>query len=717
MRKRRIQALCILLMTLSLVGCRSHTDHDSSVPATPKETAVSDFAGASECSQFANDSGVYIEDESRGGYIRQWSFDGTLLNQFRVMRETNKLEFSDLLSVKNDKVVYRRTNWKTDRDEIVLVPIQENEDGQYLDVDHQKKLLEIEIGDIGYSGSYGTPLFFYMNEDYMIYLRDYYSEGGMAVYDLKEGKEVNIKNLPEQKKKAAEGSRDTIYQFTDAMASVYSQVCGDRIIFNTEPIGNKKYGAPYGFSVYRLGEDHVTAIDERCYTAAAYITDPERQKVYYQIETDQSIWEYDCKSGEKRERISEQELKDCCEGAGLSWQEGEDDDSLFLQGDTLYIIRSKSDLENTEIVSYDLQGEQGLTYEQRVTQELERWVEIVEWNEGYLPDGALTILQGKLLYSNEEACFCIDLETAEGKQIVRGDEECIYYMMASGCQAEASDYYETDQAKWSRKESARAEKQKKKEEKAAARRDKFRQQEKRAAKLSVEEQLIQLAQKMRKQYRKWDHTGKEEWCGGVYYTVTDLDHNGVLELLLSTGSQGSGGYTTTAIYEAGTDGKAVTVQKPYTGEDFVEITVTGDIVNPVDTAYYDAERDIWHYVTQDYISGGYRAKGHGDNVWSLKEGETESENICGYYEDTDHKSKQYKTTYYKVVGEEPQEITKSEYHVDRIMEEHFPDCEKYRVSISWGRMKRKKMLTASQSLLYQKLTASYQTFNVKKGNG
>ncbi len=707
---KRILVLFVLLMAATLCGCDSNrSDDESGRTEVPEETMVSDIAGASGCSQFANDSAIYID--AGKGKIQQWSFDGTFQNEFRVMKNSGQFEFSDIISVENDRIYYSRTNWATYQDEIMQVPIKENEEGQYLDVDHQKKLWGVDISDIGYGGLFETS-FFYINEDYIVCLKDQYSEGGMLVYNLREEKEVKLKNLPKQIKKDAEGSLDTIYQFTDSMASVQSQVCGNQIIFNTEPVGDNRHGAPYGFSIYRLGEDHVETIDERCYTAAAYITDEKRQKVYYQIETDQSIWEYDCESAEKRELISEQEFQDCYKGAGLTWQEDEDDDSMFLQGDTLYIIRAKGDIENAEIVSYDLQGSQGLRYEQKVTQELKRWGQIAEWNEGYVPDGTLAIVLGKLIlyFEDEEVCFCIDLATAEGKQVVRGDKECIYYMMAAGVEADVSGYYETDEAKWSKEKTAEDEKQQKRKEKEDARRKEFRENEKRAAKLSEKEQLTQLAGKMIQQYKKWDRSGKEEWLEGVCYAVTDLDHNGVLELILSTGPQGSGGFTMTAMYGAGAEGKAVTLQKPSTGDDIVEFTGDGDVVNPIDTAYYDADEDIWYYVTQDYTSTGYRGKGHTDDAWKIKTGEWEREDICGYFDDIDHKSKQYKTTYFKVVGEDVQEIAKSEYDVGKIMDEHFADCVKYRVAISWGRMKRKKMLSAEPSGIFQKLQDSYHAF-------
>lgn len=712
---KRMILMLALFMAASLCGCHdSCISDDNSGVKIPEETAVPAFAGVSGCSRFANDSAVYVEGDS--GKIQQWSFDGILQNQFRVLKKTGKMEFSVIFSVENDRLIYGRTNWKTDREEIMQIPIKENEEGQYLDVDHQEKLWEEEIGEIGCGDTSWIPEFFYINEDYIVYLRGRYSKGGMVVYDRREGKKVHIKNLPKKKKKDAEGSRDTIYRFTDAMTSVQSQVCGDRIIFNTEPVGDRRYRAPYGFSVYRLGEDRVETIDERCYTAAAYITDEKRQKVYYQIETDQSIWEYDCGRGEKRELISEQEFRLCYEEAGLEWREDEDDDSMFLQGDTLYIIRAKSDIEDVKILSYDLQGKQGLRYEQKVTQELERWIRIAEWNEGYLPYGDLTIVMGKLiLYLEDEgACFCIDLATAEGRQVMRGDQEFIYFLMAAGIQGDlSSDYYEVDEVKRSQDEAARAQREQKRKEREENRRKKLCENGEKAAKLSEKEQLTQLAAKMVQQNRKWVRAGAEGWYS-VCYAVTDLDHNGALELILSTGPQGNGAFTTTVVYEAGAEGKAVTLQKLRTGEDIVEITADGNVANSMKTAYRDAGKNIWYYVTQDYSSGGYRQKAYSDCVWKAAPGEWESEEICGYYDSTDHKSQQYKTVYFKQAGEEIQEIRKSEYDAEKIMDERFAHCGKYRVSISWGRMKSQNVLSAGASGIYEKLQESYRGFETKE---
>lgn len=702
--------MLVMFMAASLCGCHdSRTQDDGGREKMPEETEVPVFAEMSGCSQFANDSAIYVEGDE--GTIQQWSFDGVLQKQFRVMKKSGKMEFSAVLSVENDRLIYGRTNWKTDREEIMKVPVKENAEGQYLDVDHQEKLWETEIGEIGCGDTGWAPEFIYINEDYIVYLRDRYLMGGMVVCDLRTGKEVKIKNLPKKKQE-----EDTIYQFTDAMTSVQSQVCGDRIIFNTQPVGDRRYGAPYGFSVYRRGEDHVETIDERCYTAAAYITDERRQKVYYQIETDQSIWEYDCGSGEKREMISEQELRLCYEKAGLDWQEDEDDDSMFLQGDTLYMIRAKGDMGNVKILSYDLSGKQGLLYEQKVTQELERWIQAVEWNEGYLPEGDMTILMGKLMLylEDEETCLCIDLATAEGTQVVPGKQGYSYYLMAAGEARDLSaDYYDVDEVKRSQVEADRAGEQQKREEREENRRKEICENEEKAAKISVEEQLTRLAGKMIRQNRKWNRAGSDGW-ERVCYAVTDLDHNGVLELILSTGPQGSGYFTTTAIFETGAEGKAVTLQEPYTGEDIVTIATEGGLLNGIKTAYHDVGENLWYYVTQDYVSGGYMQKGYAACVWKVESGEWESEDICGYYDDTDHKSKQYKTVYFKQVGEEAKEIRKSEYDVGKIMDERFAHCVKHRVAISWGKMDQKEVLSAETSVIYEKLWESYRGFKTKK---
>lgn len=75
-----------------------------------------------------------------------------------------------------------------------------------------------------------------------------------------------------------------------------------------------------------------------------------------------------------------------------------------------------------------------------------------------------------------------------------------------------------------------------------------------------------------------------------YNTVTDLNQNGRLELIISSGIIGSGLFTYSQIYEVSEDG---TQMKNYTQNiDFI-----GDIVDGIDTAYYNKK------IEKEYFKG------------------------------------------------------------------------------------------------------------------
>ena len=81
------------------------------------------------------------------------------------------------------------------------------------------------------------------------------------------------------------------------------------------------------------------------------------------------------------------------------------------------------------------------------------------------------------------------------------------------------------------------------------------------------------------------------------YAVTDLDHNGHLELLAAS-VQGSGRYTTLKVWEVGEDHKSfaacnVNVKE---GDSFPDV-----IANSADT-YYVSATDTWHYMFDDSIT-------------------------------------------------------------------------------------------------------------------
>ncbi len=243
-------------------------------------------------------------------------------------------------------------------------------------------------------------------------------------------------------------------------------------------------------------------------------------------------------------------------------------------------------------------------------------------------------------------------------------------------------------------EDAAASKEQETDVERAAQRQTEQKEEKQAAKLSVEEQLSQLSRKVVQYWNKAEDEGDYE---DINFTVTDLDHNGVLELLISTLPQGTGRFTDTVVFRADTEGKAVR---------FDDGDICEDIVYGIDTVYYDKDRDQYQYITYD--SGG--SMGCCNDAWTLRNGEFQVENICGWYATVyQKKSGKWERKYYKMVNGEEQEITEAEYKPDQIMDAYFAGCEKQNVKITWIPYSGDKKGLTEQAVR-QKLTKAYNRF-------
>ncbi len=105
--------------------------------------------------------------------------------------------------------------------------------------------------------------------------------------------------------------------------------------------------------------------------------------------------------------------------------------------------------------------------------------------------------------------------------------------------------------------------------------------------IQPEEQLRELVK-----FRElWKAQDESDWWG---YTVTDLDHNGRLEII-SSETHGTGHYTTTRLWEVNEDGKGLTA----CGTDENCKPVMGP--TPTAPAYYDAESGRCWYLFSDDV--------------------------------------------------------------------------------------------------------------------
>ncbi len=652
-----------LFLASLLTGCGSQTKKQDEKPLQTEPP----FTDANEKYQFANDSAAWIlqYDDSGDSSILQYPFDGSPKQSYQPKGILPDAELK-LLFVDNDAIFLSAELEEEMEERIITVPIKKTENGQKLLLEQYREI-SLPADDIIIDANS-----FYATKDYLFF-GNYYNMS-IFIYDRKTQKQIKPANAPDQE-----------YWLRETRPQ-YSRVYNDYVVYNTTPTGKSFYRAPYGFSCWRLGGDSVKTIDQRCYTTSAYTINRAKGLLYYQIETDQGVWSYDFQNEKKQELISEKEIYRCYAKNSLTWTEDEDCDELFVQGEKLYLIRQTENRYKTLIFSYALNGGAGLTYEKALTETLHSCAkesgEAIDYDDtDYV---MLSMLEGKLLYCPDtdyyfaDDCYCIDLETAQAKSVTEDQKQLYFALVGAVIDTEET----TD-------DTAPAETPEEQENRRfAARKDADK-----AAKRSVREQISLLAAKTMQFAAKQAEDENELASEPYYATITDLDHNGVLELLLSTGSQGSGLFTSTTAFYIGADGKAVK---------FYEDTSADLVENPPQTAYYNKQKDTYYYVSRDNSSGGMGARGRVDGTFSLKDGAITEQTISGWYDDIDHKSaKKALTTFYREGDTEKEKthlddnwdedygetaIKKYEKNASQYIDNYYRNCEKQTVTIKWNEL-------------------------------
>lgn len=649
-------------MIVSLAGC-GHREEET---AAPQEAAVK-IPNANEKYPNANDEMVYFVDGE--GKVEQWTLDGVYRHSYSLGKE--ELDQSDLLYVDNNEILW--LDWSDSLYTAVMrTPIQKTKAGETLKTDAAEKLFSMKDMDCysgggsgGVLGKSGTVV---ANAEYVAFIS--YDE--FLVYDRKKGEKIFSK-------------KDSL--FTSYALSAISEVCGDQIIFNSSMHSRHPSETNYEFSIYRLGDQQVRTIDSRCSSEAAYIADPARNKVYYQIYEDQSIWEYDCQTEQKREAISEEQLRACYQTYGLVWDEAYMDDCLFVDGNRLYFVK---DQKNPLIFSCDLtKSSLPLRYEMELT-ELVR--SQTKYTDSDADEQRLAILEGKLLLywcddDVEEYYVCIDIKTKTGKLVGKSgwlfqvqDPDMVYFALF-GAWEDPGTTGKLRKFSYDEKQTADT-------------------LPKTAQRLSYEEQLTLLCS----QADQW--LKKDEFA---YYAVTDLDQNGKLELIASTGMQGSGGDTSSVYFQVAADGVSLRKCKSdWESEGYSE----PDIVEGLQTAYVDPDTGTYYYITSDYISGGAGARYRWNGAIVLKNGRFTTRTFASMEETTwSEKKKELKYRYYKEVNGHMRKISKKEYKPEKLAQEYFAGFEKKKVNISWIGFQKKRKKISDQDI-FKKLSKSYEAFAI-----
>ena len=148
----------------------------------------------------------------------------------------------------------------------------------------------------------------------------------------------------------------------------------------------------------------------------------------------------------------------------------------------------------------------------------------------------------------------------------------------------------------------------------------------------------------------------EPWESPWFYTFTDLDHNGRLEVAAAC-IQGTGFYTYANFFEVTADfaGIVPCTYEMEEGGSFPDVT---DDSEPV-PCYYDASTGRYYYIFTDYVRGGFAESYFGEVALCLHDGRIDLIPIASRYE------------YYKDAETESPEITYRDGEGNEISKEEY----------------------------------------------
>lgn len=190
------------------------------------------------------------------------------------------------------------------------------------------------------------------------------------------------------------------------------------------------------------------------------------------------------------------------------------------------------------------------------------------------------------------------------------------------------------------------------------------------------------------------------------YAVTDLDHNGRLELIAST-CQGSGIYTYSSFFEVNENEDGLD-ECVYPGqEDGSEADIMKDFVR----VYFDTDSYTYYYIFDDVIRYGAGLLNNNIRAISLQSGKISEKFICSSdfaYTEDDSVDDNMVAKYYDAEGNL---ISEEEY--DLLTSKVFEDFEEKQATIQWENCGGEELLSMKEADLYNMLEKSYLGFSVK----
>lgn len=676
----RIGLFCLILAGAVLWIQREAVEQETVDQAA--ESVLSGLRG--ERYPYANDRMVYIPLDD--GKLEQWTVDGIYQQEVALPAGEDWESDGELLWVDNREIIWMDYLDEDEEEQRVYSTPIERKQGKEILLSEQTKMLFVYEG-YGIRGNYLDDDEFscgvYVNDAYILCVAD----GELLFYDRKRGEKL-------QKSAKFDG----YVNIPSDSTFLASKISGNQILCHTGNTPGKLRDDLYEFWSCRWGDKQLQKIDTRCFAQAAYVADPVGNRAFYQIVDDQSIWEYDFQTGQRREFLSEKQFRTCFEENGLLWDDAYYNDSLFVDDGRVYLIK---DRDYPRFFSMTLDGG-----ECRYEQELTEMVQSSGYSDGWRMDHPdsylsrdylghyLTMLEGKiLLYWQEEDeeedveqfFLCIDRKTGDQKIVTSKDPEKIFFGMI-GLWMEPG-----TTGTW-----------KPLSEKVVSSGGKTMSSEKAVSsggqKIPPKDQLTCIARHanlwMRKEY--WDDLTQ-------YYAVTDLDHNGRLEIITTTGPQGSGAFSSNHYYQVSADGSHLR-----------QITASIsdiDLWDEMQTVYIDRAANTYYYLASDYVSGGFGARYCWYGAMVLDSGMLTSRTYAETGMTLGKKEKKEVWYGFSYLNGKEQSIKEKEFDSKKLADHFFDGLEKEPVCFSWFSIRGKK--NQPEEKILEKVTRSYLDFMKK----
>lgn len=225
--------------------------------------------------------------------------------------------------------------------------------------------------------------------------------------------------------------------------------------------------------------------------------------------------------------------------------------------------------------------------------------------------------------------------------------------------------------------------------------------------LSIEGQLKTIAE------AKDKIVTYDQYMDSYHYAVTDLDQNGRLELIISTGVNGTGHITNNWYYEISKDGSKL---KKCKGKAFGN--EGHDIYDAINTVYIDQKEHTYYYRVYGitHVSGGENYESLG--FLQLKNGTLTDNYLAGGSHIVSKKGKgKLKNRYYELTkngNKKTAKITRKQYsNMDSLMKEKYGKLKKESVAIQWFSYQQ-PMSKVTEAQFLHKLQKSQENFAIDK---